>query len=386
MQLAERLNGIGEYYFSQKLREIAKLNAEGKNIINLGIGSPDMPPHPDVIKVLNEESARPDVHGYQGYKGVPELRNAFSKWYKKWYHVDLDAETEILPLIGSKEGIMHICMTYLNNGDHVLIPNPGYPTYSSAVKLAGGETIEYGLKEENNWKPDFIEIEKTITNKNVKLMFVNYPHMPTGQLPDKKLFEDIIAFGKKHNILIVHDNPYSFILNDNPLSILSVPGASDIAVELNSLSKSHNMAGWRIGVLCGARQIIDEVLRFKSNMDSGMFHPLQMAAAKALRLGKDWHDQLNETYAKRKTLIHQLLGSLSCRVPEKQAGLFVWAAIPDSYKDCYQLSDEILYGCNVFITPGGIFGSAGEKYIRVSLCSTEEKLKQAIGRIKKEKA
>jgi len=387
MQTSERLNGIGEYYFSQKLREIVKLNAEGRNIINLGIGSPDMPPHPDVIKVLQEESAKPDVHAYQGYKGVPQLRNAFASWYKKWYNVTLDPESEILPLIGSKEGIMHICMTYLNKGDQALVPNPGYPTYSSAVKLSGGECISYELKEENSWYPDFNTIENSIRENNrVKLMFVNYPQMPTGQLPDQKLFESIIAFGKKHNILIVHDNPYSFILNENPMSILGVNGAKDIAVELNSLSKSHNMAGWRVGVLCGAKEKIDDVLRFKSNMDSGMFLPVQLAATKALQLGKEWHDELNESYAKRRTLAMQLLESIHCKATPGQAGMFIWAAIPSSYKDCYELSDEILYGSNVFITPGGIFGTAGDKYIRVSLCSTEEKLKQAIGRVQKIKA
>lgn len=385
MQTSTRLEGIGEYYFSQKLREIAKLNAEGINIINLGIGSPDMPPHPDVIKVLQQESAKPNVHAYQGYKGVPELRNAFANWYEKWYSVTLDPETEILPLIGSKEGIMHICMTYLNNGDHALVPNPGYPTYRSAVKLSGGECTSYELKQENNWQPDFAGIESSL-QKNTKLMFVNYPHMPTGQLPDRKLFENIIAFGKKHNILIVHDNPYSFILNENPMSILSVDGAKEIAVELNSLSKSHNMAGWRVGVLCGAKEKIEDVLRFKSNMDSGMFQPVQLAAAKALELGNEWHDQLNREYAERRTLVMEFLEAINCKPAPNQAGMFVWASIPSSYKDCYELSDEILYGTNVFITPGGIFGTAGDRYIRVSLCNTEEKLKQAIGRVQKIKA
>ncbi|MBL7697670.1 MAG: aminotransferase class I/II-fold pyridoxal phosphate-dependent enzyme [Chitinophagaceae bacterium] len=384
MITSKRLDGIGEYYFSQKLREIARLNADGKNIINLGIGSPDMPPHPDVIKVLQDESAKPNVHAYQGYKGVPELRNAFSSWYKKWYNVSLDAETEILPLIGSKEGIMHVCMTYLNAGDNALVPDPGYPTYSSAVKLSGGNCINYELKEETNWQPDFNAIENELKKyNNVKLMFVNYPQMPTGQLPDKKLFENIIAFGRKNNILIVHDNPYSFILNENQMSILSVENAKDAAVELNSLSKSHNMAGWRVGVLCGAKERIDEVLRFKSNMDSGMFLPVQLAAAKALQLGKEWHDELNKHYGRRKLLALELLGSIGCKAADNQAGMFVWAAIPSSYKNSYELSDEILYGSNVFITPGGIFGSAGERHIRVSLCSTEEKLKQAIRRIQK---
>lgn len=380
METASRLNGIGEYYFSQKLREIAQLNSEGKNIINLGIGSPDLPPHPDVVNVLHQEALKPTTHAYQGYKGVPALRNAFANWYKKWYAVTLDPETEILPLIGSKEGIMHICMTYLNLGDKVLVPNPGYPTYSSAVKLAGGEIVNYELTEENNWQPDFNALQASLS-PDTKMMFVNYPHMPTGQLPTRELFEKIVAFGKKNNLLIIHDNPYSFILNDNPQSLLNIAGAKEVVIELNSLSKSHNMAGWRVGVIVAAKQRIDEILRFKSNMDSGMFLPLQLAAAKALELGKEWHDELNKAYAKRRHLAEQLLAKLECRIAPKQAGMFIWAAIPSNYKDCYELSDKVLYGSNVFITPGGIFGSAGNKYVRVSLCSTEEKLQEAINRI-----
>ena len=384
MNLSSRLNGIGEYYFSQKLREIAQLNAEGKNIINLGIGSPDLPPHPEVIRTLQEESARPNTHAYQGYKGVPPLRNAFSSWYKKWYDVDLDPETDILPLIGSKEGIMHICMTYLNSGDEVLIPNPGYPTYSSAVKLAGGICVPYELTGQNNWKPDFRQMQDAVErSKKVKLLFVNYPHMPTGQLPDADLFNDIVEFGRKNEIIVCHDNPYSFILNETPMSLLSVPGAKEVVIELNSLSKSHNMAGWRVGVLCASKQRVDEVLRFKSNMDSGMFLPLQLAAAKALTLGRDWHDQLNVAYAKRRTLVMQLLKTLDCKAAEDQAGMFVWAEVPPAIKDGYALSDDVLYASNVFITPGGIFGSAGDNYIRVSLCSTEEKLSRAIQRVQK---
>ena len=380
MKTATRLEGIGEYYFSKKLREIAALNNEGKNIINLGIGSPDLPPHPEVIRVLQEQSAKPGAHAYQSYKGIPALRNGFASWYKKWYGVELDPESEILPLIGSKEGIMHICMTYLNNGDLALVPDPGYPTYSSAVKLAGGRCVSYELKAVNQWKPDFELIQRSVTDRT-KLMFVNYPHMPTGQLPDMDLFIDIIAFGKKNNLLIVHDNPYSFILNDKPMSLLSVDGAKDVAVELNSLSKSHNMAGWRMGVLCGAKQRIEEVLRFKSNMDSGMFLPLQLAAIKALQLGKDWHDELNNIYGRRRKLVYALLRRLDCEVIDNQAGMFVWAVIPDRYSNSYVLSDEILYRSGIFLTPGGIFGAAGEKYIRVSLCSTEEKLKEAIARL-----
>lgn len=381
MQTSKRLEGIGEYYFSQKLREIDGLNKAGKNIINLGIGSPDLPPHPEVIKILNEESIKPNVHAYQSYKGSPVLRNAMSQWYKKWYNVDLNPDTEVLPLIGSKEGIMHICMTYLDKGDEVLVPNPGYPTYQSAVKLAGGKCVEYKLKEKNGYEPDFERPEKK-NLKKVKLMFVNYPQMPTGQLPSKEVFEKIVAFGKKHKILIVHDNPYSFILNDNPMSLLSIEGAKDCVLELNSLSKSHNMAGWRVGMLVGAKERIDEVLRFKSNMDSGMFLPLQLAAAKALTLGKEWHDEVNAIYRQRREKVFELLQLLKCTFSKQQAGMFVWAKIPSKYKDGYALSDEVLYNSNVFITPGGIFGDAGNNYIRVSLCAPVEKFEEAIARIK----
>lgn len=384
MKTSKRLNGIGEYYFSQKLREIESLNKQGKNIINLGIGSPDLPPHPEVIKVLQEESSKPQVHAYQSYKGSAILRGAISEWYKKWYNVELNPETEILPLIGSKEGIMHICMTYLNKGDEVLLPNPGYPTYRSAVQLAGGKCVEYKLQAQHQYEPDFDKLEKKKLKK-VKLMFVNYPQMPTGQLPTAALFEKLVAFGKKHDILIVHDNPYSFILNDAPASLLSVEGAKEVVVELNSLSKSHNMAGWRVGMLCGAKERIEEVIRFKSNMDSGMFLPVQLAAAKAVSLGKEWHDEVNAVYRKRREKVFELLQLLNCSFSTKQAGMFVWAAIPASYKDGYVLSDEVLYKSNVFITPGGIFGSAGKKNIRVSLCSPEEKLEEAILRIKNNK-
>ncbi len=283
MITSKRLEGVGEYYFSQKLREIEELNRQGKNVINLGIGSPDLPPHPDVIKVLQEESNKPNVHAYQSYKGSPVLRKGISQWYKQWYNVELDPETEILPLIGSKEGIMHICMTYLNEGDRVLVPNPGYPTYRSAVKLAGGISVDYNLKAEHNWAPDFDNIDLEGTSP-VKLIFVNYPHMPTGQLPDKDMYQKLVNWAKANNILVVHDNPYSFILNNEPMSLLSVEGAKEVVIELNSLSKSHNMAGWRVGMLCGAKERINEVLRFKSNMDSGMFLPVQLAAAKALSL------------------------------------------------------------------------------------------------------
>jgi LL-diaminopimelate aminotransferase len=389
MESANRLIGIGEYYFSQKLREIDELNKRGKDIINLGIGSPDLPPHSSVIRVLQEESAKPGVHAYQGYKGSPLLRKAISDWYAAWYEVALDPDSEILPLIGSKEGIMHICMTYINDGDIVLVPNPGYPTYQSAAKLAGANVKNYNLKEQNNWFPDFDELEKithevkTGTNQKGILMFVNYPHMPTGQLATKELFEKLVAFAKQYKILICHDNPYSFILNDKPMSLLGVKNAKDVVIELNSLSKSHNMAGWRVGMLCGAKKRIEEVIRFKSNMDSGMFLPVQLAAVKALSLGKEWHDDLNDVYRKRRQKVFELLSLLNCDFDKSQAGMFIWARIAAAYEDGYALSDEILHSSNVFITPGGIFGSEGKKYIRVSLCAKEEKFVEAIDRISK---
>jgi LL-diaminopimelate aminotransferase len=381
METAKRLNGIGEYYFSQKLREIDELNKQGKNIISLGIGSPDLTPHPDVIKILQEESTKPTTHAYQSYKGSPVLRNAIARWYKNWYSVTLQPDAEILPLIGSKEGIMHMCMTYLNDGDAVLIPNPGYPTYKAAATIAGATCIAYELIADNNWYPDFAAIEKNDLSK-VKLMFVNYPHMPTGQQANETVFVALVAFAKKHNILIVHDNPYSFILNDKPMSILATVGAKDCVVELNSLSKSHNMAGWRIGMLCGAKIFIDDVMRFKSNMDSGMFLPIQLAAAKALTLGNDWYNEVNKIYKTRREKVFELLDLLKCAYSKEQVGMFVWAVIPLNYKDGYALSDEVLYGSNVFITPGGIFGSAGDKYVRVSLCCKEENIVEAILRIK----
>lgn len=380
-QVASRLSGIAEYYFSQKLRQIDEMNKAGKNVINLGIGSPDLPPHPDVIKTLQEEAAKPNQHGYQNYKGSPILRKAISGWYKKWYGVELDPDTEILPLIGSKEGIMHVCMTYINEGDHVLIPDPGYPTYKSAATIAGANVQAYTLTGENDWFPDFRELEKMDLTK-VRLMFVNYPQMPTGQLPDTIIFEKLVAFAKKHHILICHDNPYSFILNDKPLSLLSIDGAKEVVIELNSLSKSHNMAGWRIGMLCGAKERIEEVLRFKSNMDSGMFLPMQLAAAKALELDQAWYDSINTVYKERRKKIFELLNLLNCSYDKRQAGLFVWAEIPAQFTDGYQLSDRVLNTSDVFITPGGIFGSAGNNYVRVSLCATAEKILEAINRIK----
>ena len=384
IKTADRLNNISEYYFSRKLKEIDDLNKKGRQIINLGIGSPDLPPHPDVIKTLNEESVKLNQHSYQSYRGSLVLRKAMSSWYKQWYNVELDPESEILPLIGSKEGIVHICMTFLNPGDKVLVPNPGYPAYRSAVYLAGADCIDYELKEENNWLPDFNFLE-SLDLSSVKLMWINYPHMPTGQLPSKELFEQVVAFGKKHNILICNDNPYSFILNDIPLSLLSVKDAKDTAIELNSLSKSHNMAGWRVGLLAGKAQIINDVLRFKSNMDSGMFLPLQLAAAKALSLPGEWYEGVNIVYRSRRSKVFILLEKLNTVFSKSQAGMFVWAKINDSEKDCYAFVDKILDKAGVFITPGAIFGSSGNRYIRVSLCTPIEKFDEAIKRIEEMK-
>lgn len=382
--VAKRLQGTQEYYFSRKLREIDQLNAEGKAVINLGIGSPDLPPHASVIEALNTQAHRPDTHAYQGYKGIPALRKAIADWYLRFYNVTLQPDTEVLPLIGSKEGIMHICMTYLQEGDEALVPNPGYPTYRAAVELSGAKVVDYDLTEANHWLPDLDALDKTDLSK-VKLMWVNYPHMPTGTKADTAFFEKLVAFGKQHNILICHDNPYSFILNDQPQSLLAVPGAKDVVLELNSLSKSSNMAGWRVGMLAGKEEYITEVLRFKSNMDSGMFQPVQAAAVKALELGKDWYDALNTIYAGRRKKVMELLDVLGCRYDPQQVGLFVWAKIPAGYADGYAVSDEVLQQAFVFITPGGIFGTNGNGYIRVSLCKDEKVFEEAISRIKKAK-
>jgi LL-diaminopimelate aminotransferase len=381
MQTAKRLETVQEYYFSQKLAEIEQLNKAGKQIINLGIGSPDLAPHPTVVQALHDAALQPQNHAYQSYKGSPVFRKAIADFYAEKYAVTLDADVEILPLIGSKEGIMHVCMSYINEGDTVLVPNPGYPTYASAATLAGGKILYYDLLSENNWLPDFEAIEKQLDGKKNCLMFVSYPHMPTGTLPTKELFENLIAFAKRNQILLVHDNPYSFIRNKNPMSIFCVEGAKEVAMELNSLSKSHNMAGWRVGFLCAAANRIKEVLKFKSNMDSGMFLPVQLAAAKALQLSNDWFADLNVIYARREKLMCALLEKLGCTIEPNQCGLFVWAKVPVQYADGYALSDKVLYAHNVFITPGGIFGSNGNGYVRVSLCQKEEVMENAIERI-----
>jgi LL-diaminopimelate aminotransferase len=377
---AERLNEVKEYYFSSKLREVRALEASGKPIINLGIGSPDLPPPVEVIKGLNNALANTAAHQYQPYKGTADFRNAIKEFYSTHYSVALNAEKEILPLMGSKEGILHISMAFLNEGDQVLIPNPGYPTYSSVTKLVGAEPVFYDLNEKGNWLPDLESLEKTDLSK-VKLMWVNYPHMPTGASATKKVFQDLVVFAKKYHILIVNDNPYSFILNDHPISILEAEGAKEVVLELNSLSKSFNMAGWRIGMVCGNEDNLNSVLKVKSNMDSGMFFPLQAGAAIALRLPKKWFNELNIIYRTRKKLVLELVSKLNC-IPEKdQTGMFVWARVPlDTTSELFV--DHLLHTYDLFATPGFIFGDQGEGYIRFSLCTTEDKIKEAINRIK----
>ncbi|OMP80987.1 aminotransferase [[Flexibacter] sp. ATCC 35208] len=381
LQVAKRLQQTEEYYFSKKLREIDEMNRAGAKVINLGIGSPDLPPHPSVIEALTENAHRPDTHAYQGYKGIPALRQAMASWYQRYYSVTLDPEKEVLPLIGSKEGIMHICMTYLQEGDEALVPNPGYPTYRSAVNLSGATVRDYDLEEKNGWLPDLDALAKTDLSK-VKLMWVNYPHMPTGSRFNTTFAEKLIKFANDHNILICHDNPYSFILNAQPQSLLQTPGAKDVVLELNSLSKSSNMAGWRVGMLVGKQEWINEVLRFKSNMDSGMFQPLQMAAVKALELGPEWYAALNEIYTGRRQKVFELLELLNCTFDRDQVGMFVWAKIPATAKDGFTVTDEILQKAQVFITPGGIFGSNGNGYIRVSLCKDEKVFDEVLQRIR----
>ncbi|AII52007.1 pyridoxal phosphate-dependent aminotransferase [Hymenobacter sp. APR13] len=380
--VASRLAHTGEYYFSRKLRELAALNAAGANIINLGIGSPDLPPHPSVLAALATTAAQPTAHGYQGYQGTPALRQAMADFYQRHYGVALEAATQVLPLLGSKEGLMHLAMTFLEVGDAVLIPNPGYPTYRAVAEICGAEIREYNLTEAAGWLPDLDALAATDLSR-VKLMLVNYPHMPTGTAADLPFLTRLVAFARHHRILLVHDNPYGFILNETPpLSLLAVPGALEVAVELNSLSKSHNMAGWRVGLLAGRADVLTDVLRFKSNMDSGMFLPVQQAAVAALALGAEWFEELNATYRARRELVVELLQAVGCAPAPGQVGLFIWAAVPAGFADGYALSDAVLAGARVFLTPGGIFGSNGGGYIRASLCQPESVLREALARVR----
>ena len=379
---ATRLESVQEYYFSRKLKEIAHMNAEGKNVISLGVGSPDMPPSEETIKTLCEHAHHADAHGYQPYVGIPELRQAFADFYKKWYGVELNPANEIQPLIGSKEGILHITLAFVNPGEQVLVPNPGYPTYTSLSTLLGAEVIPYDLTEENGWLPDFDALEQLDLTK-VKLMWTNYPHMPTGTNATLELYQKLVDFGKKHHIIIVNDNPYSFILNKKPLSILQIEGAKDCCIELNSMSKSHNMPGWRIGMVASNATFIEWLLKVKSNIDSGMFRPMQLAAATALHNDESWHEEMNfNLYQKRRHLAEQILETLQCTYNKSQVGLFVWGRIPDHYKQVEDLTEAVLHKAHVFITPGFIFGSNGARYIRISLCCNEQKLAEALDRIK----
>lgn len=379
---AERTSLVQEYYFSLKLAQIDRMRREGADIINLGIGSPDQAPSESTLASLVSFANKPSSHGYQSYNGVPALRKAFADWYGKYFHVELDPAGEILPLLGSKEGIMHISMAFVNPGDEVLIPDPGYPTYSSVTSLVGGTVRKYDLEERNGWLPDFGALEKNELGR-VKLMWVNYPHMPTGTRGSVRLFERLVSFALDHNILLCNDNPYSFILNKDYHSLLEVAGAKDVALELNSLSKSQNMAGWRVGMVAGHSDYIKEILKVKSNMDSGMFLPVQMAAAEALNNPESWYDKINKVYLSRRKTVEEIMDILGCRYDKSQVGLFVWGRIPENIPGCEDYVEEILNRSHVFITPGFIFGDNGERYIRISLCAAEKRLEEAKERILK---
>ncbi len=376
---AQRLESVQEYYFSRKLREVAQMIQAGHPVINMGIGSPDLPPHPEVIKALEQSMRNPEASMYQSYQGLPELRTGIADFYKKHYKVTLDANNEILPLMGSKEGIMHLSMAFLNKGDKVLIPNPGYPTYQSVTRLLEAEPIFYDLKAENNWQPDFKALE-ALDTKKIKILWLNYPNMPTGANVVVDTFDRLISWAKSRNILLVNDNPYSFVLTKTPQSILSRPGANEVAVELNSLSKSFNMAGWRVGMICGKKETIQSVLKVKSNMDSGMFFGIQQGAIEALKAEYSWFEKLNLIYQKRRNLIEIIVTKLGASFDSKSVGMFVWAKLPEGSPDSETFIDKILKEQNVFITPGTIFGSQGEGYIRFSLCLTEATIKEAIKR------
>jgi aspartate/methionine/tyrosine aminotransferase len=383
IQPAERLNTINEYYFSRKLKEVAALNAQGKDIISLAIGSPDMPPSEETIDTLCREARKPDAHGYQPTTGIPQVRQAMANFYQRWYNVELNSNTEIQPLIGSKEGILHVTLAFVNPGDGVLVPNPGYPTYTSLSNLLGAKIINYDLAEENGWQPDFDKLEQ-MDLSGIKLMWTNYPNMPTGGRARMDTFERLVSFAKKHDIVIVNDNPYSFILNEGEkLSILQVPGAKDCCIEFNSMSKSHNMPGWRVGMLATNSEFISWILKVKSNIDSGTFRALQLAAAKAYDNTEQWHSVANiETYAKRRAMAQEIMDTLQCSYDPNQVGMFLWGKIPEKYANVEDLTERVLHEARVFITPGFIFGSNGNRYIRISLCAKDDKFTEAVARIK----
>ena len=382
---AERVSAVQEYYFSRKLKEVAKLNAEGQDIISLAIGSPDMPPSAQTVKKLCEVAAQPNAHGYQPTMGTPELRQAMAHFYKQWYNVDLDPNTEVQPLIGSKEGILHVTLAFVNPGEKVLVPNPGYPTYTSLSKILGAQIVNYNLREDNGWQPDFEELEQ-MDLSNVKLMWTNYPNMPTGGNARRETYERLVAFAKKHGIVVVNDNPYSFILNEHPMSLLQVPDAKDCCIEFNSMSKSHNMPGWRVGMCASNATFISWILKIKSNIDSGTFRGLQLAAAEAYNTNTaEWHREANiNTYRRRRDIAEQIMTTLGCTYNPSQVGMFLWGRIPDSYADAEELTERVLHKARVFITPGFIFGSNGKRYIRISLCAKDEKIKEALQRIQAE--
>ncbi len=379
IQTAKRLDSVQEYYFSRKLKEVRQLMSEGKPIINMGIGSPDLAPHSSVIEAIQNAMFDKKAHEYQSYQGLPELRQGFADFYKNNFDVILNPASEILPLMGSKEGIMHISLAFLNEGDEVLIPNPGYPTYASVTELVQAKAVFYDLKEDNNWQPDFEKLEKQDLTK-VKLMWVSYPHMPTGANATLDLYQKLIDFGKKHNILIINDNPYSFVLNENPLSIFQIQGSKEIALELNSLSKTFNMAGWRVGMVSGNATLIDAVLKVKSNMDSGMFYGIQKGAIAALKLGEAWFESQNKIYSRRRNLIFLLAKKMECTFDKNAVGMFVWAKLPAGIQS-EEFIDKLLYEKHIFLTPGTIFGNNGEGFIRFSLCVKEEEIEKAIARI-----
>jgi len=388
---AERLSLVSEYYFSRKLKEVAQLNAEGKDIISLAIGSPDMPPSEQTIEKLCEVAHQPNAHGYQPTQGTPELRQAMTDFYKRWYNVDLDAKTEVLPLIGSKEGILHVTLAFVNPGDEVLVPNPGYPTYTSLSKILGAKIVNYDLKEDNGWQPDFDQLEEIMAkrqqpnaNSRIKLMWTNYPNMPTGGRARRETYERLVQFAREHGIVVVNDNPYSFILSEEHLSILQVPGAKDCCIEFNSMSKSHNMPGWRVGLCASNAQFIQWILKVQSNIESGTFRGIQLAAAEAYRNDEAWHREYNiNVYARRRKYAEQIMDVLGCSYDKQQVGMFLWGHIPDSIQNVEDLTERVLHEARVFITPGFIFGSNGERYIRISLCAKEEKIQAALERIKK---
>jgi len=384
IQPAERLNLVQEYYFSRKLKEVARLNAEGRDIISLAIGSPDMPPSEQTIEKLCEVARDPNAHGYQPTMGTPELRQAMADFYRRWYGVELDPASEILPLIGSKEGILHVTLAFVNPGDSVLVPNPGYPTYTSLSKILGANIVNYNLREDNGWQPDFDELEEIVkSTPDCKLLWTNYPNMPTGGNARRETYERLVKFAADHNIVVVNDNPYSFILNDHPLSLLQVPGAKERCIEFNSMSKSHNMPGWRVGLCATNAEFVSWILKVKSNIDSGTFRGIQLAAAEAYHNSEEWHHAANvETYARRRRYAEEIMRVLGCTYDPSQVGMFLWGKIPDAYADVEELTERVLHEARVFITPGFIFGSNGARYIRISLCAKEEKIQQALERIK----